>query len=140
MIEIKTQADLKQLQTCGEISSEYYQLVEQYFYQLIETLCPPKSDPVTYSLENDGYIVVLLSQDDPHDLFEVGLPEGLAGSFFGPEWSELHELSDGSKVWQLAYMMDNDYMMFYYLELTLWRDDPIVQQFLEDLWAEGELI
>lgn len=138
MIIIKTQADLKQLECCSEISPEYYQLVEQYFYQLIEALCPPESDPEQYNLENDGYIVVLDSQDDPHKLPTAGLPDGLANSFPGPEWSELYELADGTNVYQIAFMMDNDYMMIYYMDNRLWEDDPVIQQFLQDQWSEGD--
>lgn len=138
MIKIKTQADLKQLECCSEISPNYYQLVEQYFYQLIEALCPPESDPNQYNLENDGYIVVLDSQDDPHNLLQVGLPDGLC-SFPGPEWSEFHELSDGTNVYQIAFLMDNDYVMIYYMDNRLWQDDPVIQQFLQDQWAEDEL-
>jgi hypothetical protein len=138
MIKIKTQADLKQLQTCCEISPEYYQLVEQYFYQLIEALCPLDSDPATYNLENNGYRVVLNSWDNPHKLREVGLPDGIAQSFFGPEWSEFHQLSDQT-ICQIAYMYDNDFIKMYFLNQAHWTHDPIMQQFLQDQWAEEEI-
>lgn len=139
MIKIKTKSDLKRLEACLEISPAYYNLVELYFLQLIEALCPPESDPEQYSLENDGYIVVLECHDDPHNLQNVGLPLGLAESFPGPEWSELHELPDGTKIYQLAYMMTNDYMMFYYFDDRLWRDDQIIQQFLKEQAAYDEI-
>lgn len=137
MIKIKTKANLEKLRTCTEVSPAYYQLVEQYFFQLIESLCPPELNPDQYNLDNDGYIVVLTSQDDPHKLAEVSLPDGLAQSYPGPEWSECHELSDGTNVYQIAFMMDNDFIMIYYMDSRLWQDDPIMQQFLHDQWAEG---
>lgn len=139
MIKIKTKADLEELIVCTEISPAYYQLVEQYFLQLIEALCPPEFNPDQYSLENDGYIVVLTREDNPHKLGQTGLPDGLANSFPGPEWSEYHELSDDTYVYQIAYLMDNDYMMIYYMDDCLWQDDPVMQQFLQDQWAEGEI-
>lgn len=132
MIKVKKKADLNQLKSCPEISPAYYQLVEQYFLQLIEALCPPEINPEKYNLEKDGFIVVLGSEDDPHKLDQVGLPNGLTGSFFGPEWSEYHELPDGTNVYQIAYLMDNDFVMIYYLDNRLWQDDPDVQQFLRD--------
>lgn len=136
MIKIMTKADLDQLKACAEISPDYYQLVEQYFFDLVDALCPPESDPDQYNLKNDGYIVVLNSQDDPHNLAQTGLPDGLACSFPGPEWSEYYCLPDGSAVYQIAYMMDNDYVMIYYFESHLWQDDPVIQQFLQDQWTE----
>lgn len=138
MIKIKTQANLKQLQNCSEISPEYYQLVEQYFFQLIEALCPPEFDPTTYNLENDGYIVLLNSWDNPHNLSEVGLPDGIAQSFFGPEWSEFHQLSE-TTICQIAYMYDNDFIMIFFLDQAHWTHDPIMQQFLQDQWAEEDM-
>lgn len=139
MIKIKTKSDLKLLESCPDISPAYYNLVELYFLQLMEALCPPESDPEQYNLENDGYIVVLECQDDPHNLPQVGLPLGLAESFPGPEWSELHELPDGTKIHLFAYMMDNDYMMFYYFDSHLWRDDQVIQQFLQEQAAYNEI-
>lgn len=136
MIKIKTKADLEHLRNCREVSTAYYELVELYFKQLVDALCPPEEDSDLYNLENDGYIVVLDSRDDPHRLSSVGLPDGLANSFPGPEWSEYHELPDGTKVYQIAYMMDNDYVMFYYIWDQLWLNDPVIQQFLADQWAE----
>lgn len=137
MIKIKTKADLNQLKSCTEVSPAYYQLVEEYFSQLIEELCPEDYDPDLYNLERDGYIVVLTSEDNPHKLAEVGLPNGIANSFPGPEWSEYHELSDGTNVYQIVYMMTNDFFMIYYLDACLWPNDPIMQQFLQDQWAES---
>ncbi len=139
MVIIKTKTDLKQLETCPAISAAYYNFVELYFLQLVDALCPLDADPEKYSLENDGYIVVLECTDDPHNLQNVGLPLGLAESFPGPEWSELHELSDGTKIVQIAYMMANDYMMFYYFDDRLWRDDQVIQQFLREQAEYGEI-
>ncbi len=139
MIKIKTKADLEQLRACPEVITDYYELVENYFLQLIDALCPPEADPDLYSLENDGYIVVLDSRDDPHHLSSVGLPDGLANSFPGPEWSEFHELPDGTNVYQIAYMMDNDYIMIYYMDNRLWQNDPVIRQFLGEQWANDAL-
>lgn len=139
MVKIKTKADLKRLETCPAISPAYYNLVELYFLQLVDALCPMEADPEKYSLENDGYIVVLECTDDPHQLQKTGLPLGLVNSFPGPEWSELHELADGTRIYQLAYLMDNDFMMFYYFDELLWHDDPLIQQFLREQAEYGEL-
>ena len=137
MIKIKIKSDLDKLKNHPEISPAYFQLVEEYFSQLIEELCPPDYDPDLYDLERDGYIVVLTNNDNPHKLAEVGLPDGIANSFPGPEWSEYHELSDGTKVYQIVYMMTNDFFMIYYMNEQLYPNDPIIQQFLMDQWAEG---
>lgn len=141
MIKIKTQADLIQLQSCPEISAAYYQLVANYTFQLIESLRPPELDPTQYSLENDGFVVVLTSEDNPHKLAEVGLPDGIANSFPGPEWIEFHELSDGTGtgVYQIVYMIDNDTIFIYYMDKNLWLDDPIIQQFLQEQAAYDEI-
>lgn len=136
MIKIKTIADLIKLKIHPEVNPDYYQLVEGYFSQLIEELCPEDCNPDLYNLERDGYIVVLTSDDDPHKLAEVGLPDGIANSFPGPEWSEYHELSDGTNVYQIVYMMTNDFFMIYYMNEQLYPDDPVIQQFLQDQWAE----
>lgn len=139
MIKIKTKSDLKRLESCPDISPAYYNLVELYFLQLIESLCPPEADLEKYSLENDGYIVVLEYSDNPHNLQKTGLPLGLVNSFPGPEWSELHELADGTRVYQLAYLLDNDFMMFYYFTDCLWRKDPLMQQFLKEQAEYAEI-
>ncbi len=139
MVIIKTKADLKRLETCPAISPDYHNLVELYFLQLVDALCPLDGDPEKYSLEDDGYIVVLECSDDPHNLQKFGLPLGLVNSYPGPEWSELHELADGTRVHQLAYLLDNDFMMFYYLDDGLWHDDPIMQQFLREQAEYGEI-
>ena len=136
MITIKTKDDLDNLRRCPEVSPEYYQLVEQYALQLIGELCPPEYDPDLYSLEKDGYIVVLEKQDNPHQLSEVGLPDGIAQSFYGPEWSEYHALPDGTNVYQIAYLINNDFCMIYYMDASLWPDDPLIQDFLRDQWAD----
>lgn len=139
MIKIKTQADLKQLKSCAEVSPDYYQIVAHYTLQLIESLCPLEIDPTQYNLENDGIVVVLTSEDNPHKLAEVGLPDGIANSFPGPEWIEFHELSDGTGVYQIVYLFDNSYAVTYYLEKNLWLDDPIIQQFLQEQIAYDEI-
>lgn len=131
MIKIKTKDDLAQLKLCPEISPAYYQLVEKYFFQLTEPFCSPELVPYFYDPENEGYIVVLESRDDPHRLGEVGLPDGIALSFYGPEWSEYHELSDGTCVYQVAYLLTNDFIMIYYMDAELWPDDPVMQDFFE---------
>lgn len=136
MIKVKTKEDLELLRSCPEVSPAYHELVEQYFQQLLESLCPFGLDPYLYSLEKDGYIVVLESRDDPHRLEEVGLPDGIAQSCYGPEWSEYHELADGTKVYQIAYLMSNEFVMTYYMDAALWPDDPIIQRFLQDQWAD----
>lgn len=138
MIKIKTKSDLEQLKSTAKVSSDYIVLVESYFLQLLEALCPPEFASDQYDLERDGYVVVLESSDDPHNLAQVGLPHGLS-SFPGPEWSEFHELADGNKVWQFAYLMDNDFVMIYYFNDCLWPDDPVMQQFLEDQRAAEQL-
>lgn len=139
MIKIQIKSDLRQLENCPSISPDYYNLVELYFLQLVEALCPLDGDPEKYSLENDGYIVVLTSDDNPHQLAEVGLPDGIANTFPGPEWSEFHELSDGTGVYQIVYLMDNDFIMSYYIDDRLWQDDPIIQQFLREQAEYGEI-
>lgn len=139
MIKIKTKADLKRLETCPSVSPAYYNLVELYFQQLVEALCPLDADLEKYSLENDGYIVVLECSDDPHSLQKIGLPLGLVNSFPGPEWSELHELADGTRVYQLAYLLDNDFMIHFYFDSGLWHDDPVMQQFLQEQAEYGEI-
>lgn len=139
MVKIKTKSDLKRLETCPGISPDYYNLVELYFLQLVDALCPMEADPEKYSLENDGYIVVLECTDDPHNLQKTGLPLGLVNSFPGPEWSELHELADGTRIYHLAYLLDNDFMMLYYFDELLWHDDPVIQQFLREQAEYGEI-
>lgn len=137
MIKIKTKADLTKLKASAEISPAYYDLVETYFLQLVESLCPPDVDPGAYSLELDGYIVVLQSQDDPFRLPEVGFPDGLVSSFPGPEWMELHCLADGLQVLQIAYLLDNDFMMIFYVDQALWQADPLLVDFVQDNLEEG---
>jgi hypothetical protein len=136
MIIIKNKNDLDELKESNLISADFYNLVENYFKSLIKGLCPPEEDPDLYNLEKDGYIVVLEEQDNPHSLPKVGLPNGIAHSYLGPEWTEYYQLDDGTNVYQIAYLMDNDFIMIYYINEKFWKDDPIIQEFLQDQLME----
>lgn len=113
MIEIKTMADLNQLKT--RISAPFYDVVEEFVLQLLESLTSLDMSPDQYCLENDGYVVVFEQNDTGEKV--PGLINGLINSFPGPEWIEFLPLSCGN-VYQLAYMLDNDFIMIYYLEQT----------------------
>lgn len=85
-----------------------------YILQLHQSL-EPDTALADFSLESHGYIVLLEAGDDVRNLQEVGLnPEdqGLLGTY--PEWVELKELSDGNKIYQIAVLYNNEYMMLFY--------------------------
>ena len=84
MIKIKTSGDLKEIKESALISAAYYRAVAEQFWQLVTTFCPPGSKPEEYSLEQDGYLVILTADDDHWCLEEAGLTFGLINSW--PEY------------------------------------------------------
>lgn len=132
MFKIKTVADLERFKESGLFSPAYCKAVEEYFWQLIKSLLPPGVEAADYSLEDEGYLVVLQIDDDPHNLSSVGLPDGLVNSFPGPEWVEMITLSDHSVIFRMMYLYDNDFAMIFYLDSRLWPEDSPLHSFIAE--------
>ena len=112
MKTIKTMRDLCQLR--GAMKSALLSHLTEYLEALRESL-EPDTAMEQFSLARHGYIVILEASDDVRDLREVGMrPEqkGLLGSW--PEWVELVTLEDGSTIYRIGIMYDNDFMMLFY--------------------------
>lgn len=133
MFTIKTVADLERFKKSGLFSPAYCSAVEEYFWQLIESLLPPGVEATDYSLEREGYLVALQTVDDPHNLASVGLPDGLVNSFPGPEWVESVVLvPDNVQIFKLMYLYDNDFCMIFFLDSRLWPDDHQLQDYITE--------
>jgi len=132
LIKIKTMSDLNQL-NIPEIGEEYRKLVSDYTKLLISSMLSLEDDENEYSLENDGYVVVITKDDDIDNLHGVGLNGSLCDPDAWPEWVERHDFSNGESFYQIAFMMDNDFIMIFYLDAKLLKNDPKAKEYLDSM-------
>ena len=130
MKTVKTLQDRRELKRQDSISKALFDHIEEYFFELVESLSEGK-DINEFSLEESGYMVILEKGDDVRNLEEVGLnpkDKGLLGTY--PEWVEVKKLSDGSEIYQIGVLYNNDYMQLFYSYRG--QFDKEVEEFLAD--------
>lgn len=97
MKNIKTLEDVKNLKANNGLPQALLKHLEA-FYQMLFQAFSDEENPVNFSLERHGYLVVLDSDDNLRDLHELGLnPKdgGLLGIL--PEYVELIPLDGQSR-------------------------------------------
>lgn len=113
MRTIKTEQDLKTLEEADALPEsllKYFQNEFQMFREALSALVDQ-----TFDLYEHGYIVLLEPGDNVRDLREVGLnwvDRGLLGSL--PEYVHRMKLEDGTEVYRIGILYDNDFMMLFY--------------------------
>jgi len=132
MIKIKTKADLQILKESKQISRDFYQAIAKQFYELMQAFQEfDESDQSEdkFSLEEFGYLVILTTSDNIHELTSVGLPCGLVNSW--PEYIDPVALEHGV-AYNIAVMYDNEFMMFFWVDSNLYQQDELFHAFLSD--------
>ena len=124
MIEIKTLDDIKEVRRKKTIENDLLDYLEDYLQQLNNVL-EPETDVYKFSLERHGYFVVLEESDDIEVLKDVGLTEGLLGSFL----EQVEKLNLGKEYYKIDILYNNEYMMIFYVPVR--GLDKKVKRFLE---------
>lgn len=130
MRTIKTRQDLKALEEANALPEsllKYFQDEFQMFQEALSGLVDQ-----TFDLYVHGYIVLLEPGDNVRDLREVGLnwvDRGLLGSL--PEYVHRMTLDDGTEVYRIGVLYDNDFMMLFY-SIVGSHDDEV------EAWLEME--
>lgn len=127
---IKTLEDIRRLRRDGKTDQLLLAYLENAFHGLHQAL--ELCDPETFSLEPYGPLVILESQDNLHDLRELGLGPA-HGGLFGAIPEFVAQMSIGGRVVYRIYLMsDNDYM-------TIILVDKDLDKGLEE-WVSGYLL
>jgi len=128
MQTIKKLSDIERLRVRKLVDKNLLNHLETYFRELHGSL--GNGDALEkFSLEEHGYIVILESGDDARGLADVGLnPEegGILGSC--PEWVEVKTLDDGTNLYQIGVLYNNEYMMIFYSKVS--QFDEEIENFL----------
>lgn len=130
MIVIKTLADLRSLRQRETLPGGYVRFIEQEFHGLMEAL-RGDVNMEDFSLQEHGYIVILLPNDDVRNLKSVGLnPKdgGLLGC--SPEYIETYEIGEILRLRKIAVLFDNEFMMFFVSEVGIF--DEVVEEWLDE--------
>ncbi|MGI6558077.1 MAG: hypothetical protein ACOX20_03670 [Limnochordia bacterium] len=138
MRTIKTKEDLQVLERARVLPQPVFNYLSQQFHQLEEALHDP-NDVSPFDLYDHGYIVLLEPGDNVRDLREVGLHcmhEGLLGSL--AEYVERVRLEDGTELYRVGVLYNNDYMMFFYS--VVGSHDEEVEAWLKAEADFGEVI
>ena len=124
MIEIKTLDDINEVRKNKTLASELLDYLEGYLKQLNKTL-EPETEVDKFSLEEHGHFVILEEDDEIEKLKEVGLTEGLLGSFL----EQVEKLNLGKEYYKINILYNNEYMMIFYVPSK--GLDEKVKRFLE---------
>lgn len=130
MRTIKTRQDLKALEEANALPESLLKYFQDEFQMFQEALCGLVDQ--TFDLYVHGYIVLLEPGDNVRDLREVGLnwvDRGLLGSL--PEYVHRMTLDDGTEVYRIGVLYDNDFMMLFY-SIVGSHDDEV------EAWLEME--
>ena len=115
MKTVKRMADIEMLQEKGDLSKAYINFLEEHFLLLFESFGEGE-DPDAFSLEQDGYIVILESSDNLRELRHVGLKDGgLFGTF--PEYIEKETLADGKQLWKVGVFHGSGSMQIFFSQI-----------------------
>ncbi|MGI6558066.1 MAG: hypothetical protein ACOX20_03615 [Limnochordia bacterium] len=113
MRTIKTENDIHALKKAAVLTPSLLDFLEVELQKLIEAFGDLEIERPLDLMEY-GYIVLLEPGDNVRDLREVGLDwvdQGLLGSL--PEFVERERLSDGTEIYRIGVLYDNDYMMIF---------------------------
>lgn len=130
MRTIKTEQDLKDLERANALPEALLTYFRKEFRMFQEALNGLVDQ--TFDLYEHGYIVLLEPGDNVRDLREVGLnwvDRGLLGSL--PEYVHRMTLDDGTEVYRIGVLYDNDFMMLFY-SIVGSHDDEV------EAWLEME--
>lgn len=130
MRTIQTQQDLTSLYS-SSLTPPLLSHIERYFSQLKEM--HGDTEDTLFTLQKQGYIVILEPGDNLYDLSIVGLnPEdaGLLGR--RPEYVEAIDLN-GLTLYKIVVMYTDDYLMTFFT-LAGWHDDVIERWLRQRSW------
>ena len=131
MRTIKTEEDLQVLERAQVLPQPLFAYLTREFHRLQQALSDPDDD-APFDLYDHGYMVLLEPGDNVRDLREVGLnrvDRGLLGAM--PEYVDRVRLEDGTKLYRIGVLYNNDYMMFFYTIVGS-HDDEV------EAWLEME--
>jgi len=116
MIEIKTKRDIQRAREEKRLRPAVEEYLREYFGMLYENLSEPEETVDEFSLEEHGYLVLLEPGDDPRKVEKTGLrrENGLIGSEV--DLAERIALKDGTAIYLLGVVFNNEYMMIYILD------------------------
>ena len=98
-----------------DLSKAYLNFLEDYFLQLFESFGEGE-DLDVFTLEQDGYIVILEPRDNLRELRHVGLKDGgLFGTF--PEYIEKESLEDGKQLWKVGVFHGSGSMQIFFSQI-----------------------
>lgn len=114
MKTIKKISDILNLQQSGSLDDSYLEYLKNYLTLLHESLGNRVSIE-HFSLEEHGYLVILEKDDDVRNLKEMDLNPDQSGLLdCWPEFVEVETLNNGTQLYKICVLYDNDYMMFLY--------------------------
>ena len=115
MKTVKRMVDIEILKQKCDLSKAYMNFLEEYFLQLFES-SGEGEDLDVFSLEQDGYIVILEARDNLRELRNVGLKDGgLFGTF--PEYIEKETLADGKQLWKIGVFHGSGSMQIFFSQI-----------------------
>lgn len=114
MLAVKRQSDLATLS--GQISPGLQNIISQQFIELAEALKDPDIPLEEYSLEQDGYIIIVQDADVTSPMNLPGFPGDWLSVW--PEYIDQLVVDNGI-VFRVAVLYDNDFMNFFYISSEL---------------------
>ncbi|MHC1694022.1 MAG: hypothetical protein AB9835_01835 [Eubacteriales bacterium] len=101
--------DIEQLRDTSTLPQTIVDYLQSFFLNIYTTFSDGE-DIYDFTLDSSGYIIVLMSADDVHNLPEVGLAKGLTSSV--PEYVDKIMLMDGSQqleVYHALFLTNNEW-------------------------------
>lgn len=114
MIEVKNMNDIQKLRAHGILPEDFFGYMEMFLYELYLYL-ENGEEIEEFSLDGNGYFVILEDHDDVRNLGDAGLnPEdgGLLG--YCPKRAEILEWSDDTKKYWISVVCAESYVMNFY--------------------------
>jgi len=122
MWEIRCDADLMAIKEGMQVSGDMMKVVEHYYEQLREASFVPNGDD--FHLECGHIVVIDPVGDDWRGILEVDQPYWI-------EYVESIALPNGTQVYRVARMLDNEMLMTYFLQAEVNQEaDEWLQEYV----------
>lgn len=128
---IKTLNDIQLLRKGNALNKSYLDYLEYQFQTHYSYL--GNNQPIReFSLAEVGFFVVLEGDDNVRDLQEVSLNPEDQGLLCGShEYIDIDTLSDGSKVYNIGILCNNEFMMTFFSKVGQFSYDKGVEEWLQ---------
>lgn len=133
MIIINTMDDIQKLRNQKKVDKHLVDELDKYFKELTHSFTG-RNNWQTFTLKEEGSIIILEEKDNPHDLEEIGFPKehgGLLSSY--PEFADLLKIGE-INYYKIVIVCSNSYGIVVYSRIGQFGDDfeKWVEKCLED--------